>query len=98
VVHGHLVVDFDAMRHASQSIQTGMGQLDARLAELDATGKRLIASWSGDARDAYLARQAGWERAAGQLRATLGDIKRALDGSLVDYMDTERRNRDLFPG
>lgn len=93
-----LVINFGAMEHASQSIQTALNTLNARLDEISRLGRRLTAGWQGESRDAYSIRQAGWERAGGDLAAMLGEIKTALDESMQRYLETEERNRRLFPG
>ena len=59
-----LVVNFAAMDHAGQSIQSALNTLNARLEEVTQLGRRLTAGWQGEAREAYAARQANWERAA----------------------------------
>jgi WXG100 family type VII secretion target len=93
-----LVVNFGAMEHASHSIQTALNTLNARLEEISQLGKRLTASWQGESREAYAIRQAGWERAGNDLALMLKDIKIALDESMQRYLETENRNRQLFPG
>ena len=92
-----LVVNFGAMDHAGQSIQSALNTLNARLEEVTQLGRRLTAGWQGESREAYAARQANWERAGGDLAATLREIKVALDESMRRYLETEQRNRHLFP-
>jgi WXG100 family type VII secretion target len=92
-----LVVNFAAMDHAGQSIQGALNTLNARLEEVSQLGLRLTAGWQGEAREAYSARQANWERAGGDLATTLREIKVALDESMRRYLETEQRNRHLFP-
>ena len=55
-----------------------------------------MASWSGEAQQAYEQRQAQWVNASQDLQAMLRDIKLAVDESAADYLDTEKRNTDLF--
>ncbi|MEV8514403.1 WXG100 family type VII secretion target [Dactylosporangium sp. NPDC051484] len=93
-----LVVDFGALEHASHSIQSALNTLHARLDEVSQLGKRLTAGWQGDAKDAYSARQANWERAGADLAQMLRDIKAGVDDSLQRYRETELRNTHLFPG
>ncbi|GGM39080.1 WXG100 family type VII secretion target [Dactylosporangium sucinum] len=93
-----LVVNFGAMEHAGQSLQSALNTLNARLDEVSQLGRRLTGGWQGEAREAYAARQAGWERAGSDLALMLKDIKVALDESMQRYLDTEHRNRQLFPG
>ncbi|MEV0130467.1 WXG100 family type VII secretion target [Dactylosporangium sp. NPDC050688] len=92
-----LVVNFAAMDHAGHSIQSALNTLNARLEEVTQLGRRLTAGWQGESREAYAARQANWERAGADLAATLREIKVALDESMQRYLETEQRNRHLFP-
>ena len=93
-----LVVDFGALDHAGHSIQSALNTLQARLDEVSQLGRRLTAGWQGDARDAYSLRQANWERAGTDLAQMLRDIKLGLDDSMRRYLETENRNKNLFPG
>lgn len=91
-----LVVNFAALEQASVDIQTALGQLESELSELESDAAPLVAAWSGDAKQAYDARQAKWRAAAADLTAMLRDIKVALDESAADYQSTEMRNVRLF--
>jgi WXG100 family type VII secretion target len=94
-----LVVNFGALDHASQAIQVALNTLDARLGEVDQLGKRLSATWSGEAQAAYQVRQAAWQGAAEDLSGMLRDIRTALTESMQHYLETEQRNKGLFqPG
>ncbi|MEU7865427.1 WXG100 family type VII secretion target [Dactylosporangium sp. NPDC049140] len=93
-----LVVDFGALEHAGQSIQSALNTLHSRLDEASQLGKRLTASWQGDAKDAYALRQANWERAGGDLAQMLRDIKVGVERAMQRYQETEARNTHLFPG
>jgi WXG100 family type VII secretion target len=93
-----LVVNFGALERASQSIQSALNALHSRLDEVSQLGRRLTASWEGDAKDAYAVRQANWERAGADLAQMLRDIKAGVDDSMQRYQETEARNTHLFPG
>jgi early secretory antigenic target protein ESAT-6 len=92
-----MVVNFMAMEQASQSIQSALGTMTARLDEIDSMGKRLSASWTGEAQQAYHVRQLAWQRAAGDLSSMLKDIQVALVDSMHRYQDTEKKNASYFP-
>ncbi|HET8662096.1 MAG TPA: WXG100 family type VII secretion target [Micromonosporaceae bacterium] len=91
-----LRVDFAAMRAASDNIASAVRTLDEQLSQLERDAAPLVAAWDGAARAAYDERQAAWRRAAGDLAAMLGDIRRALDESAHDYAAAEQRNVRLF--
>jgi len=92
-----MVVNFAAMERASQSIQTALNTIQARLDEVDKMGQRLSAGWTGDSQQAYQVRQAGWQHAADDLGLMLKDIQVALTNSMHRYLETERRNTGYFP-
>jgi 6 kDa early secretory antigenic target len=91
-----LVVNFGALHQASADIQKTMGTLDTHLGQLERDAAPLVATWEGEARRAYDARQATWRRAARDLAAILREIKVAVDDSAADYRDTERRAAGRF--
>jgi 6 kDa early secretory antigenic target len=91
-----LVVDFNAMQHASAEIQQALRRLHGALDELESHAAPLVSTWGGPAQEAYRERQNHWRRAAGDLTAILAQIKKALDESAADYHSTEQRNTGLF--
>jgi 6 kDa early secretory antigenic target len=93
---GTLVVSFAALHKASDDIQTALNNMHSQLDQVERDAAPLIASWSGDAREAYDARQAKWRSAAADLATTLRSIKAAVDQSAADYLAAENSNRQLF--
>lgn len=91
-----LVVNFAALEQASSDIGHALRELQSQLAQLESDAAPLVATWSGDAKAAYDARQAKWRSAAADLTSMLRDIKVAMDESAADYLSTERRNANLF--
>ena len=89
-------VEFGALQHAGDSINTALRALENQLAELERDAAPLVATWQGDAQQAYQVRQTRWREAAEGLSVMLRDIKRALDESAADYASTENRNTALF--
>jgi early secretory antigenic target protein ESAT-6 len=89
-------VEFGALQHASDSIATALRTLREQLAQLERDAAPLVATWEGDAQQAYRERQTRWQQAADQLSAMLRDIKTALDDSAADYLQTESRNTAMF--
>ena len=92
-----LVVDFSALHQGSESITAALKALDAQLQDLENDAKPLVATWDGQAKDAYFQRQRNWQQAAADLKAILYDIKKALDESAAQYLATENRNTQMFP-
>lgn len=91
-----LLVDFGALARASDDIQGALSALHSQLEQLESEAAALVATWDGQARQAYEIRQARWRAAAEDLAAMLRDIKVALDDSAVDYLNAEKRNASLF--
>lgn len=93
---GVLVVNFAALQQASADIQKALNTLDSQLDQLERDAAPLVASWDGEARQAYEERQARWRAASRDLQTMLREIKVALDESATDYLETEKKNASLF--
>ncbi|MFK3981541.1 WXG100 family type VII secretion target [Micromonospora sp. NPDC050397] len=93
---GVLVVSFTALQQAGADIQRALNTLDSQLGQLERDAAPLVATWSGEAKEAYEQRQASWRAASLDLKNMLRDIKVAVDDSAADYQNTERRNTSLF--
>ncbi|NUT35790.1 MAG: WXG100 family type VII secretion target [Hamadaea sp.] len=91
-----LVVNFAAMQQASGDIQSALGKLNGSLDTLEADAAKLVATWGGEAQEAYSRRQAQWRQAAQDLSQMLNDIKGALDESASNYHTTEKKNTGMF--
>ncbi len=91
-----LVVNFWALQNASGHIEAALSTLHSQLDQLESDAAPLVATWSGEAREAYDARQAKWRQAASDLARILRSIKNAVDESAADYQNTERRNANMF--
>jgi 6 kDa early secretory antigenic target len=93
---GVLLVNFGALQQASVDIQKALNALTNQLGELERDGAELVGTWDGAAQQAYRERQARWSRAADDLSQILRQIKLAVDDSLTDYQDTERKATNRF--
>ena len=94
--HGVLVVNFAALQQAGADIQRALSTLESQRGQLERDAAPLVASWNGAAREAYEVRQSRWRAASQDLQAMLRDIKLAVEDSATDYLDTEKRNANLF--
>ncbi|MFI7210675.1 WXG100 family type VII secretion target [Micromonospora maritima] len=94
--HGVLVVNFAALQQAGADIQRALTTLESQLGQLERDAAPMVASWNGEAREAYEQRQARWRAASQDLQTMLRDIKLAVEDSAADYLDTEKRNANLF--
>ncbi|WP_405092076.1 WXG100 family type VII secretion target [Micromonospora sp. NBC_01392] len=94
--HGVLVVNFAALQQAGADIQRALTTLESQLGQLERDAAPLVASWNGEAREAYEQRQSRWRAASQDMQVMLRDIKLAVEDSAADYLDTEKRNANLF--
>ena len=93
---GVLVVSFSALQQASADIQKALNSLESQLGQLERDAAPLVATWDGEAKQAYEQRQAKWRSASQDLQAMLREIKIAVDESAADYLNTEKKNTNLF--
>lgn len=93
---GVLVVSFPALQQASADIQKALNTLESQLGQLERDAAPLVATWDGEAKQAYEQRQAKWRSASQDLQAMLREIKIAVDESAADYLNTEKKNTNLF--
>ncbi|MBM2617997.1 WXG100 family type VII secretion target [Actinoplanes sp. LDG1-06] len=87
---GMLLVNFEALRGASDHINKAISTLQQQLSDLERDAKRLVDSWDGEAQQAYYQRQETWRRSANDLTTILQNIKGAVDQSADDYVSTEK--------
>lgn len=93
---GVLVVTFPALQQASADIQKALSTIETQLGQLERDAAPLVATWSGEAKQAYDQRQARWRSASQDLQSMLREIKLAVDDSAADYLSTEKKNTSLF--
>ncbi|MEV1288305.1 WXG100 family type VII secretion target [Micromonospora sp. NPDC049679] len=93
---GVLVVSFSALQQASADIQKALNNLESQLGQLERDAAPLVASWDGEAKEAYQVRQNRWRSASQDLQNMLREIKVAVDESAADYLSTEKKNTGLF--
>jgi early secretory antigenic target protein ESAT-6 len=93
---GMLLVNFGAMQQASSDIHKAITRMQSQLDQLESDAKPLIATWNGAAQEAYAQRQAKWRHASADLNHILQNIKRAVDQSTEDYVNTEKQATHRF--
>jgi WXG100 family type VII secretion target len=93
---GVLVVNFAALQQASADIQKALSSVDSQLGQLERDAAPLVATWAGDAKEAYAQRQERWRTASHDMQNILRDIRNAVDHSAADYMSTEKKATGLF--
>jgi 6 kDa early secretory antigenic target len=93
---GMLLVNFGAMQQASSDIHKAITTMQSQLDQLQSDAKPLVATWNGAAQEAYAQRQAKWQQASADLTHILQNIKRAVDQSTEDYVNTEKAATNRF--
>jgi WXG100 family type VII secretion target len=93
---GMLLVNFGAMQQASADIHKAITSMQSQLDQLESDAKPLIATWNGAAQESYAQRQAKWRSASADLHHILQNIKRAVDQSTEDYVNTEKAATQRF--
>ncbi|MGW4497958.1 WXG100 family type VII secretion target [Micromonospora sp. NPDC004336] len=88
--------NFGALNAAADSCGGAMRNLTGELDGLKSGIAPLLATWDGDAREAYFRRQNDWESAANDLRDLLGRIEKALRESAAKMQAREAANRAKF--
>jgi early secretory antigenic target protein ESAT-6 len=93
---GTLLVNFAALQQAGHDIQKAVNTLTSQLDDLERAAGPLVHTWSGEAREAYAARQQKWRSASQDLQTILQNIKSAVDKSTEDYISTEKQATSRF--
>ncbi len=95
---GYMKVNFGAMQTAVDDLNRGVSQLTTGLADLHARNAPLISTWSGDAKDRYNERHLAWTETADKLKELLQTIKKNLELSQQEYLQTEGNIAKSFRG
>jgi WXG100 family type VII secretion target len=81
--------DPDALQTLVDSLTASVSAIDLQLQGLDGELTWLMGSWSGDAAQAYLTAQTGWNGSLEELRSWLGAMAGVLSGISARYTETE---------
>ncbi|WP_341718048.1 WXG100 family type VII secretion target [Micromonospora sp. FIMYZ51] len=93
-----LKYNFAALNAAADNCGGAVRNMTSELEGLKSGIAPMLATWDGDAREAYFRRQTEWESAANDLRDLLGRIERALRESAATMQAREAANRAKFGG
>jgi 6 kDa early secretory antigenic target len=93
---GYMKIVFPELESAISDLGKGVSTLDQKLTDLDTAARPLVATWEGNAQQAYNERQLGWTKAATDLKAVLTDIQKKMGESLAEYRATEDQNTKRF--
>ncbi|MCM4079362.1 MULTISPECIES: WXG100 family type VII secretion target [Paractinoplanes] len=93
---GVLLVNFGALQQAGSDIQKAISTLQSQIDQLERDAAPLVATWDGEAQQAYQQRQATWRAASQDLTSILQNIKGAVAQSVDDYVSTEKQATARF--
>jgi 6 kDa early secretory antigenic target len=83
-----IYVDHVRLETAAGQLRTHKSTFDEVLGQLESDLAPMIATWSGEARDLYLAKKASWDRAAADLTELLGAIATITENAHGSYVST----------
>ncbi|MGQ0839122.1 WXG100 family type VII secretion target [Actinokineospora sp.] len=85
-------VNFAEVANAASSINSTSSQLENLLSDLRSRLAPLDAGYTGDAKEAWAAKQAQWNTAYDELKQVLSSISVAVQHSGENYEATEKAN------
>jgi WXG100 family type VII secretion target len=87
-----VLVTFEAIASAQQSVAKTASSLDQKLADLKSMLQPLVQTWSGAASELYQQKQAQWESAQTDLNQVLQQIGKVLGVAHDAYTQAESAN------
>ncbi|MFI0982012.1 WXG100 family type VII secretion target [Streptomyces sp. NPDC021093] len=93
---GSMLVTYAALDEAARTIRSQADRLDESLEAIKAKIGSVSPLWSGEAREAYNAAQADWDREAKSIHTSLLQIARAVKEAAPAYQAGDRRAAQGF--
>ncbi|ALV32968.1 WXG100 family type VII secretion target [Streptomyces sp. NPDC101209] len=87
-----ILVNYATITNASTDVRTTAGRIKQQLEDLEASVKRVAATWEGEAQEGYQRKQREWDQTAQDLHSTLLKIATALQNAADNYQATEKSN------
>ncbi|GAA0523070.1 hypothetical protein GCM10011581_38870 [Saccharopolyspora subtropica] len=91
-----IVVDFRALKAGEEALRKAVDEIDLRLNDLEAVVVRLLASWTGEAADAYQAAQTEWDREVAEMRVNVREMHRLLVTAHGNHASAVRTNAKIW--
>lgn len=89
-------ITYHTVTTAAADIRTDAGELEKQLDTLNDRVLKVVATWDGEAREAFHVKHRGWDENVRGLRETLKSIADALDGAASGYQRTDRKAAQQF--
>ncbi|WP_299533124.1 WXG100 family type VII secretion target [uncultured Streptomyces sp.] len=93
---GSTVVTYSSLEQAASTIEAQSKRLDADLAAIKHEIASVSELWQGEAKGAYDAAQAGWDKDARAIHDSLAAIARAVREAAPAYQGGDRRAAQNF--
>ncbi|MEU6147599.1 WXG100 family type VII secretion target [Streptomyces sp. NPDC047081] len=87
-----ILVNYATITNASTDVRSTAGRIKQQLEDLEASVKRVAATWEGEAQEGYQRKQREWDQTAQDLHSTLLKISTALQNAADNYQSTEKSN------
>jgi WXG100 family type VII secretion target len=83
---------------AYQAIASAAKGIEEALERINASGKILLSSWEGEAREAFLTRQTKWSADADAILQKLRQINAGLQQAVLIYDRTDKHGAEIIAG
>ncbi|MBW1601204.1 WXG100 family type VII secretion target [Streptomyces sp. JJ66] len=92
----NIEVSYGTVIKASEDIGKAATDIATDLENLHSKVMKVVATWEGEAQQAFHAKQTGWEQNVEDLKNTLQDISKALLGATDGYSGTDLKAAQRF--
>jgi 6 kDa early secretory antigenic target len=89
-------VDFNSLSQGSEQIMATYRQLQSTLETLESELAPMVASWDGEAREAYFAQKTKWEQASAAMAQILMQMGSAVSDAHSNYAAAEKSNTSMW--
>ncbi len=89
-------ITYATVTASAADIRSSATEIGGQLDQLNAKVKKVVATWNGEAQQAYHAQHSGWDAEVNGLKTTLMQIATALEQATEGYQQTDRRAAQQF--
>ncbi|MDG9704475.1 WXG100 family type VII secretion target [Streptomyces sp. DH37] len=89
-------ITYGTVTAAADDVRRVASELEGQLNALNARVTSVVATWDGEAQNAFHRKHKGWEENVNGLNTTLKAIAAGLDNAAAGYQRTDRRAAQQF--
>jgi WXG100 family type VII secretion target len=89
-------IDPRAVLMSQQALTTVSGKLRTALSNIDDEANKLLGGWEGEAREAFLARQAKWKNDADVILQKLVQLVSGIEQSVHGYVGADNKGANAI--